>query len=71
MAVPAKTSRTKWLAVTTTATTIAAGMTTAKARRGQARLARKTTMPSRTLQPAWKLGIAAYSLTSEAGRTVR
>lgn len=71
MAVPAKTSRTKWLAVTTTASTIAAGMITAKARSGQRPLARKTTMPSRTLQPAWKLGIAAYSLTSAAGRTVR
>jgi hypothetical protein len=71
MAVPATTSRTKWLAVTTTDSTIAAGMMTAKARSGHARLARKTTMPSSTLQPAWKLGMAAYSLTSAAGRTVR
>jgi hypothetical protein len=71
MAVPTKTSRTKWLAVTTTATTIDAGMITANARSGQRLLARKTTMPSSTLQPAWKLGMAAYSLTSEDGRTVR
>jgi hypothetical protein len=71
MAVPTMTSRTKWLAVTTTATTIDAGMIIAKARSGRRLLVRKTTMPSSTLQPAWKLGMAAYSLTSEDGSTVR
>ena len=69
--VPATTSSTKWFAVTTTASTIITCMTSANARRGQARLARKTMTPSRTFHPAWKLGIAAYSLTSAAGSTVR
>jgi hypothetical protein len=48
------------LAVATTASTIAIGMSTAKARSARRLVARKITMPSSTFQPAWKLGIAAY-----------
>jgi hypothetical protein len=59
------------LAVAITASTIAIGMSTAKARSAFRSVARKITMPSRTFQPAWKLGIAAYWLTSAAGSAVR
>lgn len=71
IATPAKTSITKWLAVATTATTIAAGPTTAIPRRRGFLVARKTTIPSSTFHPAWKLGMAAYWLTSWDGRIWR
>ena len=68
---PTTTSITKWLAVATTASAIAAGMTTAKDRRSQCRVAWKTTIPTSRFQPAWKLGIAAYWLTRSGGRIWR
>lgn len=71
IAVPTTASRIKWLAVATTASTMRIGIATAKARTARRLLARKIAMPSRTFQPAWKLGIAAYWLTSEAGRIAR
>jgi hypothetical protein len=61
----------KWLAVTTTASTIAVGISTAKPRSARLSLARKITMPSSTFHPAWKLGMAAYWFTSAAGKTDR
>lgn len=67
MATPATTSITKWFAVATTAATMASGPAIARARSAQFRVAWKTTIPSRTFQPAWKLGIAAYWLTSSGG----
>jgi hypothetical protein len=70
-AAPATTSSTKWLAVATTANAMVAGMSTANARTRTFRVARKSRIPSIRFHPAWKLGIAAYSLTSEGGRTVR
>ena len=48
IATPATTSITKWLAVATTATTIAAGPATASARSSRCPVAWKTTMPSST-----------------------
>ena len=71
IATPATTSTTKWFAVAITAKTIAIGPATASARSAGLRVARKTTMPSSTFQPAWKLGIAAYWLTSSGGTTCR
>ena len=50
---------------------MASGMRTAKARTRRLCDARKSITPSRRFQPAWKLGIAAYSLTSVGGSTVR
>ena len=47
------------------------GIRTANARTSTCREARKSMIPSRRFQPAWKLGIAAYSLTSEAGSIER
>ena len=64
---PAKTSMTKWLAVATTAMSIATGPATADARSRLCRVAWKTTIPTSTFQPAWKLGIAAYWLTNSGG----
>ena len=68
---PAKTSSTKWLAVATTENAIAIGMSTANARSATLRLTRNSSMPSSRFQPAWKLGIAAYSLMNDGGSTVR
>jgi hypothetical protein len=71
IAMPTITSTTKWLAVATTARTMAAGPATASVRSSQWLVARKTMIPSRTFQPAWKLGIAAYWLTSAGGTICR
>ena len=68
---PTMTSATKWLAVATTAKAIAAGMSTAKPRTSQWRDALKAITPTSRFQPAWKLGIAAYSLTNERGSSCR
>ena len=55
----------------TTASAIAAGIAIAKLRSSQWRAAWNTTMPTSRFQPAWKLGIAAYSFTSEGGSSCR
>ena len=69
---PAITSTTKWLAVATTASDHGRGPERRRARAAAScRVARKTTIPSRTFQPAWKLGIAAYWLTSAGGTICR
>jgi hypothetical protein len=67
MNAPATTSTTKWFAVATTASAIATGIATAKPRTTQFRDARNNTIPTSRFQPAWKLGIAAYSFTSDGG----
>ena len=71
MSAPATTSRMKWLAVATTANAIRAGINVANARTTRCDVARNSRTPSSRFHPAWKLGIAAYSLTSDGGRTVR
>jgi hypothetical protein len=68
---PPTTSSTKWLAVAMTENAIATGMTRPNARSSGFRLTRKSSIPSSRFQPAWKLGIAAYSLISDGGSTVR
>jgi hypothetical protein len=68
---PATTSTTKWLAVATTASAIAIGIAIANARTAAWDDARKSMIPSSTFHPAWKLGIAAYSLTSDGGSSDR
>ena len=68
---PATTSSTKWFAVAITENAIAAGMSSANVRNSGLRLTRNSSIPSSRFQPAWKLGIAAYSLMSDGGRTVR
>ena len=50
---------------------MASGIATANARTAQLRVAMNREIPSIRFQPAWKLGIAAYSLTSDDGRTER
>ena len=54
-----------------TDTAIPMGIATANPRTSRCREARKSMMPSSRFQPAWKLGIAAYSFTSVAGSTER
>lgn len=71
MNAPATTSTTKWLAVATTASAIATGIAIAKPRTSQFRDDWNTTMPTKRFQPAWKLGIAAYSFTSDGGSSCR
>ena len=70
-AAPATTSSTKWLAVAMTENAIAPGIRTPNARRSRYRLTRKSSIPSSRFQPAWKLGIAAYSLMNDGGSTLR
>ena len=70
-AAPATTSSTKWFAVAITENAIAHGMRSPNARRMRCRLTRKSSIPSSRFHPAWKLGIAAYSLISDGGSTVR
>jgi hypothetical protein len=57
--------------VATTAKTIAAGIATAKARRTTLVVVPKITIPSRTFQPAWRLGMAANWFVREGGWSVR
>jgi hypothetical protein len=57
--------------VATTARHIAVGPVTATSRRSGRVVAPSTTRPSSRFQPAWKLGIAAYSFTSDRGRICR
>jgi len=57
--------------VATTAKTIAAGIATAKARRKTLVVVPKITIPSRTFQPAWRLGMAANWFVREGGWSVR
>ena len=71
IATPTMTSMTKWFAVATTASIIAAGPITASVRNSQWRVAPNTTMPRSRFQPAWKLGMAAYSLTIDGGTICR
>lgn len=68
---PAKTSSTKWLAVATTENAMAIGISTANARSATLRLTRNSSIPSSRFQPAWKLGIAAYSLMNDGGSAFR
>ena len=56
---PATTSRTKWLAVRITDAIIASGPPTATVLSQGCLVARKTTTPRMTFQPAWKLDMAA------------
>jgi hypothetical protein len=65
--VPPTTSSTQWFAVATTANAIASGIATAKMRMPSRVVARKTTIPTRRFQPAWRLGKAAYMFVSAGG----
>ena len=68
-ATPAKTSRTKWLPVTTTARHINTGSTTENTRTGRVTATRSTTRPTKTFQPACRLGTAAsITVTMVLGR---
>jgi hypothetical protein len=59
-AIPPATSSMKWFAVATTANIIASGDRIANARTATCAVVPKRTIPTRTFQPAWRLGKAAY-----------
>jgi len=50
---------------------MAIGMRRANPRTNRLRLTRNSSIPRSRFQPAWKLGIAAYSLMNDGGSTLR
>jgi hypothetical protein len=70
-ATPPATSTTKWFAVATTASIIVSGKRTAKARTARWVVVPNSTIPTRTFQPACRLGKAAYWFVRPGGCSAR